>query len=162
MNFIQRPEEHFCLLHPYFRQAEQLQGNFCIISYQREKLYPFSSLPVVNPILGSLYLLVHCTWHKNIHLRHQPPMLQPCSTLSTLWILLEYPNRFDYFGQSYMNIHRKFVQEMKLGKEKLHARMVKPLVTLLQLIYAALVRPQQFVKSCNLFINTKGNFPPLV
>lgn len=54
-----------------------------------------------------------------------------------------------------MNIPRKYVQEMKLGKEKLHARMVKPLVTLLQLVYTALVSPQQFVQSCNLFINIR-------
>lgn len=55
-------------------------------------------------------------------------------------------------GQSNMNIASKLVQEMELGKEKLHAVMVKPLVTLLQLIYTALTRPQQFLKSCNLFI----------
>lgn len=51
---------------------------------------------------------------------------------------------------------------MQLGKEKLHERMVKPLVTLLHLIYAALVRPLQFVKSCNLFINARESFQPLV
>lgn len=54
-----------------------------------------------------------------------------------------------------MNIPRKYVQEMKLGREKLQAKMVKPLVTLLQLIYAALVSPQQSVKSCNLFLNIR-------
>lgn len=42
-------------------------------------------------------------------------------------------NKFYDLDQSKINIPNKHIQEMKLSKEKLHARMVKPLVTLLQL-----------------------------
>jgi len=51
-----------------------------------------------------------------------------------------------------MNIPSKNVQEMELGNEQLHARVVKPLLTLLQLIYTALTMSQKSVKSCNVFI----------
>lgn len=135
------------------------QRHFRVISYQLTKVYFFSPLLLVNPIPWSLYLFIDCTWHKNMsstcgtrpqHLRAE--VLRLAMPKAPSESVLCHLNRFDDLGQSSMNNPSKHVQEMELGKEKLHARMVKPLVTLLQLIYTALTRFQQSVKSCNLFI----------
>lgn len=145
------------------------QTHFRIISYQMAKVYPFSPLLPVNPIPGSLYVFIHCTWHKNmsficgVRAQHlSTEVLRPAVPKAPSESILHHLNRFDDLGQSNVKIPSKHVQEMERGKEKLHARMVKSLVTLLQLIYTALTRPQESVKSCNLFIWYLANFQALL